>query len=143
MGLAAWLIADAEAQRKPTPAPATQKPSAPAKVAQTATTPPPVGNPIACEFEFTDWMQATGYQLDIIDATTMVVQQTLRFNAVTALPGTNTIRVPVNVQPVAHGLYAFVARAVLPNGTMSPSSEASDPWQRLPGPPGKPVALSK
>jgi len=116
---------------------------APRRVGQApATTPPPVGNPSAVEFEFLDWAQATGYQVDIIDTTTLVVKQTLRFDAQPPQTGTVTLHYPVNVQPVAHGLYAFVARAVLPTG-VSPDSVPSDPWQRLPGPPGKPVAIGK
>ena len=130
----AATVALVSAQSKPTPRPLPRKP-----VQASA---PPVSNPVALEFEFSDWAQATGYQVDIIDAETLAVKQTLRFNAQPAVAGTNTLHLPVNVQPVAHGLYAFVARAVLPD-SVSPSSEPSDPWQRLPGPPGKPVAIGK
>lgn len=108
----------------------------------TAQTPPVVGNPVAVEFEFLDWAQATGYEVDIVEQTTKVVQNTLKYGPSPALPGTITIHLDVNVQPMAHGTYVFVARGVTKAG-LTPNSVPSDPWQRVPGPPGKPVALGK
>lgn len=104
---------------------------------------PTVGNPVAVEFEFTDWMQAVGYEVDIADATTLAVRQTMKFSAIPAITNTITIHLAVNVQPVAMGTYVFIARGVMPNSLVTPSSEPSDAWQRLAGPPGKPVALGK
>lgn len=101
---------------------------------------PIVGNPIAVEFEFLDWEQATGYEVDIVEQATRVVTNTLRYGPSRALAGTITVHLEVNVQPTAHGVYVFIARGVLPGG-VTENSAPSDPWERIPGPPGKPVAI--
>jgi hypothetical protein len=124
---------------KPKPAPPTRPPS----LRLAATTPPTVGNPVAVEFEFSDWQQAIGYEVDIADAATLATRQTMKFPATSATAGTITIHLAVNVMPTAMGIYVFIARGVMPGNMLTTNSEPSDPWERKPGPPGKPVAIGK
>ena len=101
---------------------------------------PPVRNPTALVFNSIDHDNAalTGYEVDFIRLSDGAVIQTVVVakNATVKLAD-GTIKLTLNIQPVAFGAYAFVARAVA--GTLkSDNSVASDEWDRVPGPPTKP-----
>lgn len=98
---------------------------------------PPVKNPTAIEFSSPDHAQLSGYEVDIrLDSDDSLVQ-TLNIAPPDPLPS-GTIRLTLNVQPVKFGSYHFVVRAIA-GGLESDNSPASDRWDRVPGPPSKPV----
>lgn len=107
---------------------------------------PPVKNPrhviLMCDdsqnvtLTCADAKQVTSYELDILRPDLTVVQ-TLTVPAVPP-DASNQIDLPVNVQPTAFGSYTFVARAVA-GSIKTSNSPNSDPWERAPGPPSKPV----
>lgn len=105
---------------------------------------PPVQNPTAIEFTSVDHGNGlSGYEIDIVRVADGSVLQTLTVAAgqVPQAPTTDCpapcIRVTLNVQPIAFGVYRGVVRAV--SGALkSPSSVPSDNFERVPGRPGKP-----
>lgn len=102
-----------------------------------------IKNPSALAFTSADHDVATvtGYEIDITNATTGALVQTitvLKANT-TKLP-TGEIRVTLNVQPVSFGTYRFVARTITSTATIkSDNSVSSDTWDRAPGAPSKPI----
>lgn len=101
---------------------------------------PPVKNPTAIQFTSADHnlTAVTGYEVDIVRSDAVVLQ-TLQVakTSTTTLPD-GSIRVPLNVQPIAFGTYTVVVRTVA-GAIKSDSSVPSDPWERVPGRPGKPT----
>lgn len=100
---------------------------------------PPVRNPTGAQFTSPDHATVTGYEIDIIRVADNSLVQTITIaKSATTVLATGEISVTLNVQPIAFGEYRCVARAVA--GTMkSDNSTPSDIWNRVPGPPSKPV----
>lgn len=107
-----------------------------------------VTNPSAVEFTSADHTDpaVTGYELDLKVCTSPTactsVIQTINISKanVTSVTGTNpqVYRAAINVQPITFGSYVGVMRTVA--GTIkSADSTPSDPFNRVPGPPSKPV----
>ena len=98
---------------------------------------PPVKNPTGLEFTCPDHATDTGHEVDIINSAGTVIQ-TLSVGDPAEVAGKVTVK--VNVQPITFGTYTFKVRALA--GTIkSLDSVASDPWDRVPGQPGKPNNL--
>jgi len=101
----------------------------------------PVKNPTAIWFNSADHDLAavTGYEVDFLNATTSAVVQTVSVaKASTTKQADGSIRVTMNVQPVAFGTYRFVARTVA-GAIKSDNSLATEVWERSPGAPSKPT----
>ena len=101
----------------------------------------PVKNPTVLTFTSPDHDNTlvTGYELDIVNSTTLAVVQTLNVpkSSTTKLPN-GDIRIGLNVQPVNFGSYKIIARTVTAT-VKSDNSVPSDTWERAPGPPSKPI----
>lgn len=96
---------------------------------------PPVKNPTAVEFTSADHATVTGYEVDILNGTTVLT--TLSLGKGTLAGGIVTL--PLNVQPIAFGTYTLRIRAVASPTLKSENSPSSDPWDRVPVAPGKPT----
>ena len=97
---------------------------------------PAVKNPTGLEFTCLDHAADTGHEVDIIDSSGTVVQ-TLNVGDPPEVLG--KVTVSLNVQPISFGTYTFKVRATA--GVLeSEDSVASDPWERVPGRPGKPAS---
>lgn len=94
-----------------------------------------VKNPRLVTFTCPDHAVDTGHEIDIIDAKGVVVQTIQGGDP--ALNATGEVEVVINVQPVAFGTYTMKVRAVA-GALKSADSVATDPWERVPGAPGKP-----
>ena len=99
---------------------------------------PPVKNPSGVSFTSPDHATVTGYEVDIVNSSAAVVQTIVTGKGTQAVDGTVTLA--LNVQPIAitTALYTLRIRAVQ---DMSKSADSidSDPWERTPGRPSKPV----
>lgn len=103
-------------------------------------------NPTIIEFSSIDHASGavTGYEADIQTPTGGVVQTlTIAKSAVSVVSGTlgdpaAVYRVSINVQPITFGSYITVMRTVA-GAAKSDNSLPSNPWDRVPGPPGKPA----
>ena len=95
-----------------------------------------VKNPTSVEFTCPDHAQDSGHEIDIINASGVVIQ-TLQAGD-PAADSNGVVKVSVNVQPVQFGSYTVVVRATF-SGVKSSDSPASDVWERVPGAPSKPV----
>lgn len=102
---------------------------------------PPVKNPTAVSFTSVDHANAavTGYEVDIVVNSTNAVLQTIAVaKSATTVLTNGDIRIGLNVQPIAFGTYRIVVRTIA--GTVrSSDSVSSDPFERSPGAPSKPV----
>ena len=98
---------------------------------------PPVKNPTGLEFTCPDHTTDTGHEVDIIDSSGTVVQ-TLTVGDPPEVLG--KVTVSLNVQPISFGTYTFKVRATA-GALESEDSVASDPWERVPGRPGKPTSI--
>jgi hypothetical protein len=101
-------------------------------MAQTA----PVKNPTLVVFRCSsDHDLHTGHEMDIV-ATNGQVIQTLSLG--TATPdAAGDVRLPINVQPIAFGVYTARVRAVA-GAAKSFDSDPSNVWERAPGRPSQP-----
>ena len=97
---------------------------------------PPVKNPSGVSFTSPDHATVTGYEVDVIDGSGAVVQTIVTGKGTQAADGTVTLS--LNLQPITFGVYTLKVRAVA-GSVKSIDSAASDPWERVPGPPSKPV----
>lgn len=97
---------------------------------------PPVKNPAAVEFTSADHATVTGYEIDILTSTGAVLT-TLSLGKGTLADGVVTL--PLNVQPIAFGVYTLRLRAVASPTLKSANSAVSDPWERVPGAPSRPT----
>lgn len=94
---------------------------------------PPVKNPTAVQFTSADHAAATGYEVDILVASSGSVLTTLTLGKGTVQTD-GTILLNLNVQPIAFGSYRLRIRTVA--GTFkSVDSVLSDVWERVPGAP--------
>lgn len=96
---------------------------------------PVVKNPRAVLFECPDHDRDTGHELDIIEAATGKVVQTIVVGD-PAKDGNGDVRVTINVQPIDFGRYVIKARATFAT-IVSPDSEPSPVWERAPGGPSR------
>ena len=96
-----------------------------------------VRNPTQVTFMCPDHDQDTGHELDIVNAVTGAVVQTLALGDPPA-DAQGNVMFAINVQPVQFGTYIVRARSTA-NGVKSANSPDSDVWERVPGPPSKPV----
>lgn len=98
---------------------------------------PPIKNPVGITFTPSpDHAILTSYEADIL-ATTGAVVQTLSLGK--PVPDAqNVISVNLNVQPITFGTYTIVVRS-LAGALTGPPSLPTDPWERVPGAPSKPV----
>lgn len=94
---------------------------------------PAVKNPTALSFTSIDHAMASGYEVDIVTSTG-VLQTIVTGKGTQDAAGIVTLI--LNVQPIAFGTYTFRIRAVA-GKVESLDSPSSDPWDRVPGPPGK------
>ena len=97
---------------------------------------PPVKNPSAVSFTSADHATVTGYEVDIVTQAGAVLTTIVTGKGTQAADGTVTLS--LNVQPIAFGVYTLKIRAVA-GSVKSVDSVASDTWERVPGPPSKPV----
>ena len=96
---------------------------------------PPVKNPTGLEFTCPDHATDTGHEVDVINSSGTIIQ-TLAVGDPAEVAGKVTVK--INVQPITFGTYTFKVRA-LAGPIIGQDSVASDPWERVPGPPSKPV----
>lgn len=96
-----------------------------------------VRNPTIVKFQCPDHAQDSGHEIDIVNATTGAVVQTLSLGD-PAPDAQGFIVFNVNVQPIAHGNYIVRARSIS-GAVKSPDSPDSDVWERSPGGPSKPI----
>lgn len=98
-----------------------------------------VNNPTAVEFTSPDHnvAETTGYEIDIVQGSTVVQTLTVA-KANTTVLSNGDIHVNVSVQPIKFGTYTVVVRTIA-GSLKSSNSLASDPWNRVPGAPGKPI----
>jgi hypothetical protein len=97
-----------------------------------------VKNPTQVEFTSPDHALLSAYEVDIVRADSTVAQTLTIAASMGVVQPNGNIRLMLNVQPIAFGQYTIVVRAVA--GTLeSDNSPASDPWERVPGAPSKPV----
>jgi len=97
---------------------------------------PAIKNPSAVSFNSADHALVTGYEIDVISSTGMVLQTMLMGKGTQDASGTVTLI--LNLQPIAFGTYTLRARAVV-GTTKSVDSLPSDPFERAPGQPSKPT----
>ena len=96
---------------------------------------PPVKNPSGVTFVSPDHDTITNYEVDIVIASTGSVLTTIVAGKGTLSNGVVTL--PLNVQPIVFGTYTLRVRAVASPTLKSDDSDASDPWERVPGAPSK------
>lgn len=89
-------------------------------------------NPRQVGFKCPDHAVDDQHEVDIVDASTGVVTQTILIGDPPADPVTGEVVGNVNVQPVKFGTYYFVVRVVA-QGLKSDNSLPSEQWQRAPG----------
>ncbi len=95
---------------------------------------PPAKNPVGVSFTSIDHATVTAYEIDIVTATGAVLQTLVTGKG--TQDATGLVTIIWNVQPIAFGEYTIRMRAVA--GTVkSVTSLPSDPWDRVPGSPGK------
>jgi len=92
-------------------------------------------NPSAVLFTCPDHAADTGHEVDIVNAQGQVVQ-TIQGGDPPA-DANGDVRVALNVQPIAFGVYTVKVRATY-GAIKSIDSEASETWERAPGQPSKP-----
>lgn len=93
----------------------------------------PIKNPAALVFACPDHAGDDQHEIDIVRVSDGVVVATVLGGDPPANAAGDVV-IPLNVQPIAFGLYRFVARAVA--GTVkSDNSLPSEVWERAPGRP--------
>ena len=99
---------------------------------------PPVKNPSGVSFTSPDHAAVTDYEVDIVDSTGTVIRTIVAGRGTQAADGTVTLS--LNIQPIAISPdpYTLHIRATA-GASKSEDSESSDPWERTPGRPSKPV----
>ena len=95
-----------------------------------------VKNPTALLFTCPDHATDTAHEVDIVDAKSGNVIQTLQVGDPPALAN-GDVQVTLNVQATTFGAYMFVVRAI-GGGVSSVPSLPSAVWERAPGQPGRP-----
>lgn len=104
---------------------------------------PPVKNPSGVSFTAADHAVATHYAVEIWTHIDGVLNHhtTLMFTKAqtTVLPN-GDVSIMWNVQPIKFGTYITRVR-LLVDGISSTYSPLSDPWERVPGAPSKPLII--
>jgi hypothetical protein len=97
-----------------------------------------VSNPTLVVFTCPDHDQDTGHEIDIVEASTGRVVQTLQIGDPPA-DAAGDVAVTINVQPIKFGAFWFKVRATADTAggvVKSADSKESDLWSRVPGAPG-------
>lgn len=94
-------------------------------------------NPSALTFTSPDHALISAYEVDVVTAAGVVLSTIVTGRGTQAASGDVTI--PLNLQPIAFGVYTFRVRAVAVT-VRSKDSPTSDAWTRAPGAPSKPIA---